>query len=1343
MLGMTEWNVQTSQITGSDTEENSHLKCIKQEMSGMKSSNMNGAGTNKADGLRERLSRRHTMDNLGDQLCPSTRAFQRMQPTDSNLTLDSDLSSEPQNSRTLWNLNSSVENDKEYIMNQKLIDVEASNRATRRSGVTNFTSGLADIKESSFDSDVEKMPRSTPPPSPKSPIIRRSSDGFFKQVSTEVHAKLKRSKSSQGISTYAARRKALTRTIQEWVNSIDRSPHPEEDDNEALSFLPVGDSPKQANTSSSEESNDFDGKQAVLPKQSTSSQLEQESSSGHITGHQSRVTGESESCSPGEELKPLASKPTTSKPTSQQQVNNFSKPVDTQFSNSDLIMMASHYRQEHGQSPITRRQRLLHMGVSQSSEMSTSSTWSQSSCLDEILKNRNDPEEVLLDLGFGTGEQELIDRVPTRFYSKPSKARGMNIGQFLTNCHEQEIRSYDDLNIGGGFRSIVGILQRSREGQAREQKMAQRMRKRSVVNAWNKWLNRTKVTEGQKNDVDSNNVAADMSVDKNVDQKETELQDIQIGALDLGQIGSNKVVEDIITSSSVQALHQEPELIVDDSEKESVSQQEKVSDYMDLEKQSKVKDGQHCVLPLPSAMEDSEGSVASKKSSCSTIEGDSVGSTVINRRDVWSSYDKPEESSSQDVFKDSLVQDHSVDNLVDIRSVKDTKDHLRRLPGHFFSNTPQESFEFEEVSTASEMMEDEKQAVERASAMKGQLSRAGSAQSDSSGFADDLVEIPVMSLLPPVLDDNDDEIVYVDDKVVQTNFEDFPSKEERRSNLIVREKYDSFIEDSPFDDNCPEITPQPRGRSGTFPRPSEKAPWSADHPRSVVEILKTLKDNSEVDALTSKEQSHIENSASVPPKRPPLLKLKSVFSDYPEDCPTQLAFKDSTFKPSNSSQLPSIDSTDQQSNSNMPSIDPNFQECNSSHLPSIDTSVQQCNSSNLPSIDTSVEQSNSSHLPSIDTFIQESNILPENAQLEYSNFECHTLDSSTTLSPSLSELDSTGMATPVIFAEDDYTNEPCGEPCDQTSLTNVSDDLQETKTNVTSTLEVYFRDDHCGNVIPSNETPNLELTYSDSEHKKVCCDLSDWIGSVKSGDIRPPINEMEFSNAKQQMAFQDILLLHRAISSYKFELVELEGLSDKIYQMVHSHLTLSERFELSSLKRLRLQVMDEVESIESLLVRLAHTISNHYEVEDFSGTYRNALDHLQVLKQMINLLQEQKMLRELLGSLEVEYRIAYGSVVDEHPMPWTAERALLIEQLMDLKAGLDRQHQSSQTQFASSLQEMKHDLLEQLRNDVLEETESLRSQLKLKETEVENLKRQLQTGCDGNINQSNISSHVT
>lgn len=53
------------------------------------------------------------------------------------------------------------------------------------------------------------------------------------------------------------------------------------------------------------------------------------------------------------------------------------------------------------------------------------------SVMDVLNMMQNDPEEFLLDLGFGIDEPDLAGRIPARFLSYQSNARGISFQLFL------------------------------------------------------------------------------------------------------------------------------------------------------------------------------------------------------------------------------------------------------------------------------------------------------------------------------------------------------------------------------------------------------------------------------------------------------------------------------------------------------------------------------------------------------------------------------------------------------------------------------------------------------------------------------------------------------------------------------------------------------------------------------------------------------------------------------------------------------------------------------------------------------------------------------------------------
>lgn len=51
--------------------------------------------------------------------------------------------------------------------------------------------------------------------------------------------------------------------------------------------------------------------------------------------------------------------------------------------------------------------------------------------MDVLTLWQDDPEELLLDLGFGVEEPDITVKIPARFINHQSKARGINIQVFL------------------------------------------------------------------------------------------------------------------------------------------------------------------------------------------------------------------------------------------------------------------------------------------------------------------------------------------------------------------------------------------------------------------------------------------------------------------------------------------------------------------------------------------------------------------------------------------------------------------------------------------------------------------------------------------------------------------------------------------------------------------------------------------------------------------------------------------------------------------------------------------------------------------------------------------------
>ena len=68
--------------------------------------------------------------------------------------------------------------------------------------------------------------------------------------------------------------------------------------------------------------------------------------------------------------------------------------------------------------------------------------------IDDLLIARHDPEEILLNLGFGgSPESDVLDRIPSRFLQKQSQARGISTHQFLYQMDELERGCGEDIFI--------------------------------------------------------------------------------------------------------------------------------------------------------------------------------------------------------------------------------------------------------------------------------------------------------------------------------------------------------------------------------------------------------------------------------------------------------------------------------------------------------------------------------------------------------------------------------------------------------------------------------------------------------------------------------------------------------------------------------------------------------------------------------------------------------------------------------------------------------------------------------------------------------------------------------
>ncbi|XP_072047726.1 uncharacterized protein [Amphiura filiformis] len=142
-------------------------------------------------------------------------------------------------------------------------------------------------------------------------------------------------------------------------------------------------------------------------------------------------------------------------PGTKRRVGSGGRVLERRLTNSQLIEQAQQHRTIQG-----RRQQLHHMGGSGLSDTPSDYSVRTASSISELLLMRNDPEEILLALGFGGRKKtDNLDRIPSRFLQS-SQMKGISVQGFLHRMEEIE-RGYG-FNICGGLRGLQFVLDRRR-----------------------------------------------------------------------------------------------------------------------------------------------------------------------------------------------------------------------------------------------------------------------------------------------------------------------------------------------------------------------------------------------------------------------------------------------------------------------------------------------------------------------------------------------------------------------------------------------------------------------------------------------------------------------------------------------------------------------------------------------------------------------------------------------------------------------------------------------------------------------------------------------------------------
>ncbi|XP_070570399.1 uncharacterized protein [Ptychodera flava] len=107
-----------------------------------------------------------------------------------------------------------------------------------------------------------------------------------------------------------------------------------------------------------------------------------------------------------------------------------------QLSNGEILAFAQRGSETNKRSQLKLMAERYNSMTSDLSEMTTTTTISS---VDELLQARNDPEELLRNLGFGgVTETDTSSRIPERFLKAPSSAKGINVQEFLEYEHQKE-----------------------------------------------------------------------------------------------------------------------------------------------------------------------------------------------------------------------------------------------------------------------------------------------------------------------------------------------------------------------------------------------------------------------------------------------------------------------------------------------------------------------------------------------------------------------------------------------------------------------------------------------------------------------------------------------------------------------------------------------------------------------------------------------------------------------------------------------------------------------------------------------------------------------------------------
>ncbi|XP_038071648.1 uncharacterized protein LOC119740419 isoform X2 [Patiria miniata] len=660
------------------------------------------------------------------------------------------------------------------------------------------------------------------------------------------------------------------------------------------------------------------------------------------------------------------------------------KKLEKKLTNTDIINMANQTRALQ-----SRRKQLQRMGSSAMSDTSMAS-------VSDLLFARNDPEELLLNLGFGGGkEPNPLERIPNRFLQQPSTVRGISIDNYLMLSETQD-QKYG-FSLHGGLRGLGAVLQQSvcaispsseylmcpadvgeatswtrgfqstssisQDGQqtVNSDRQSSTSDKLSIQGGETPRTdsqvlnsqpgtnvgdaNLTRLRNGLSTSPDFNSKAKDASLtSQSFSNGTTSLpanpacrNELSSSTLP-NQVGSNSAVAD--SSSGCELISDSSDSDWDYEEVDPSSGGLRLSeDHRRSSRLSRMVMPEPLLPPVSEELEVSQTAQSLKPPTIAACEGDPEQNLQRDSQERLNGIEhrKPTEGCSPKRGVELSIGEKRITSLNPERSTH------RLTPN-------QESFEIEEISST-ENQEDSSSANRTADKVPGKepLVRTDSAQSDSSGFADEVMDSTIASNSPCLEDRNgspqrvsgegNNSRPEMGNKLIQTSFDDFGVLESferdeaaqdasdtvfeeegnsvsersstvsnaeriarsRKSFRESRSSYDrmgstfsgisiSSLEDSPFDGDGPALPVRtlhvPRQRSGTYPTEAEKQEVSPG-PKTVVEILTTLQENIK-QATEAKKLIKDEEAGNSTKRRPALSKMKSVnFDCFPlEDIPS-------------------------------------------------------------------------------------------------------------------------------------------------------------------------------------------------------------------------------------------------------------------------------------------------------------------------------------------------------------------------------------------------------------------------------------------------------------------------